>query len=184
MNKCFIVAMEDEVSGYETIFGHPILISGVGKLNSSLCAIKAINLGFKEIINIGSCGSKQHKKGELLKIGRTIEDIDVSPIFPYGNNSPSECEIIIDDKSSVVCFTTDYFFDEKQINKYSPNYIQKVESSSVFDMECFAIAKACKNHNIKFSSYKWVSDEGEFDNWQINCKIGLNYFFNEFEKNI
>jgi nucleoside phosphorylase len=40
-------------------------------------------------------------------------------------------------------------------------------------MECFAIAKVCKRFNIKFSSYKWVSDDGDGSNWKENCKIGF-----------
>jgi nucleoside phosphorylase len=41
-------------------------------------------------------------------------------------------------------------------------------------MECFAIAKVCKRFNIKFSSYKWVSDDGDPHTWKDNCKLGFN----------
>ena len=40
-------------------------------------------------------------------------------------------------------------------------------------MECFAIAKICKRFDIKFTSYKWVSDGGDGGNWKENCKIGF-----------
>ena len=48
-----------------------------------------------------------------------------------------------------------------------------IKKCDVFDMECFALAKVCKRFNLKFSSYKWVSDEGSHDNWKENCKIGF-----------
>jgi nucleoside phosphorylase len=47
-------------------------------------------------------------------------------------------------------------------------------------MECFSIAKVCKIKNIKFSSYKWVSDDGGFEDWVNNCRLGLKnlkYYF-------
>jgi nucleoside phosphorylase len=40
-------------------------------------------------------------------------------------------------------------------------------------MECFALAKVCKRFNLKFSSYKWVSDDGDGSDWAENCKVGL-----------
>ena len=40
-------------------------------------------------------------------------------------------------------------------------------------MECFAIAKTCKEYNMKFSAYKWVSDNGDGSNWKEDCKINL-----------
>jgi nucleoside phosphorylase len=48
-----------------------------------------------------------------------------------------------------------------------------IERCSIFDMECFAIAKVCKRYNVKFSSYKWISDSGDHSHWKENCKIGF-----------
>jgi len=47
-----------------------------------------------------------------------------------------------------------------------------IQDCSVFDMELFAIAKVCnKNFGIPLSSYKWVSDDGDFSKWQENCEL-------------
>ena len=35
-------------------------------------------MGYNNFINIGSCGSKNYKIGELLKVGLAYEDFDVS----------------------------------------------------------------------------------------------------------
>ena len=96
--------------------------------------------------------------------------------------------INIDSDSEFSCFTTDYFFDHNQPLKYSKNYLLQINKSSVFDMECFAHAKVCHQHNIKFNAYKWVSDDGDFNSWNVNCKIGfdnfkeifLQFFFGEY----
>jgi nucleoside phosphorylase len=48
-----------------------------------------------------------------------------------------------------------------------------IAKSDVFDMECFALAKACKQHNMKFSSYKWISDNGDGGSWEENCKVSF-----------
>ena len=44
---------------------------------------------------------------------------------------------------------------------------------SVFDMECVAVAKICKRFNMNFTSYKWVSDDGDANSWKEMCHIGF-----------
>ena len=70
--------------------------------------------------------------------------------------------------------------DKKQYKKYSKYYLSMVEDCSIFDMECYALAKVCKQFGIKFSSYKWVSDDGDGSNWEEDCKIGFKKFTEKF----
>ena len=184
MNKCFLVALGDEVGNIDMIENVPVFISGIGKLNSAVATSKLINMGYTEIINIGSCGSKKHSVGEVIKIGKHLQDIDITPILDYGYSSENEYEIISDEASIYSCFTTDYFYEENQKIKYSENYIKKINNCSVFDMESFAIAKMCKENNIKFNCYKWVSDDGGYDNWRKNCDVGFNKFKDLYLKSI
>jgi adenosylhomocysteine nucleosidase len=174
-NKVFIVALPQEVNLTKSINGFPIIYSGVGKINASIAALSAIHQGYDEIINIGSCGSVNLKTGTIVKIGQVFQDIDGTPLSKYGE-TPFEAaseQIVLDRTTLISCFTTDYFYDSKQIDKYSPSYLSMINRSSVFDMECFAIAKVCKRFNIPFSSYKWVSDDGDNNSWEENCKIGF-----------
>jgi|LakMenEpi03Aug12_release.lakeMendotaPanAssembly.Ray.scaffolds.fasta_scaffold89324_5 adenosylhomocysteine nucleosidase len=185
MSKCFLVALEEELSGLKEINAIPIIYCGVGKINASIGVFNAINLGFDEIINIGSCGSKNHKVGDVLKIGKVYQDIDITPIFDYGDNSKNEKEIIIDDNYSITCFTTDTFYDDSKNKHLSKNYLDSISKYSVFDMELFSIAQVCKQFNIGLSSYKWVSDDGGYESWKKNCKIGFDSFLKVFfNKNI
>lgn len=173
--KIFIVAVEDEVEIQDDILGYPVIFSGVGKINATMAATIASNLGYNELINIGSCGSLKIPVGEIVKIGQVFQDIDATPLDKYGATpfEPASEQIILDVKSPYSCFTTDYFYDNSQLSKYSPYYLEMIEKCSIFDMECFAIAKVCKRFGIKFSSYKWVSDSGDHSHWKENCKIGF-----------
>jgi len=173
--KVFIVAVPDEVEVQGSILNIPVIFSGVGKVNATIAAMDAFNLGYNEIINIGSCGSLHLPVGDIAKVGLVYQDIDATPLSEYGE-TPFEVaskQIVLDIKSPYACFTTDYFYDQNQLSKYSPSYLEMINNCSIFDMECFSIAKVCKRYGMKFSSYKWISDSGEHSDWKENCKIGF-----------
>ena len=48
----------------------------------------------------------------------------------------------------------------------------------VVDMEAYALAKTCRNLGKDFVSYKYISDDGNADDWEKNCSKGIK----EFEK--
>jgi adenosylhomocysteine nucleosidase len=173
MSKAFIVALREELNHLEEINGSPVFFCGVGKVNAGLGAAELINKGVSEIINLGSCGSTLHKTGEIIKVGRVFQDIDCSPICEYGHTAFQEGDpfIVLDSASTYSCFTTDYFYDHVQHEKYSSHYLRMINSCSVFDMELFAIARACQKMQVPLTAYKWVSDDGDFSQWQQNCEL-------------
>jgi adenosylhomocysteine nucleosidase len=172
MKKAFVIALPEEVNHATEIHGCPILYAGVGKLNACMATVELIQKGYREIINIGSCGSTRHQLGEIIKIGKVYQDIDCSPISNYGITPFEEHSesITLDLNSSFSCFSTDYFYDHLQSSKYSPFYLERIKNCSVFDMELYAIAKVCRKYRVMLSSYKWVSDDGDFSKWQENCE--------------
>jgi len=176
LKKCFLAAVKEELDGQTIIDGIPVIYTGVGKVNAAIAATDAIHQGFNAIINIGSCGSKKHAVGEILKIGKVYQDIDGTPICDYGLTpfEPPASFLSLDRESTFTCFTTDYFYDEKQRSKYSAPYLHMIQHASVFDMELYAIAKACAQHGISCSAYKWVADDGDFDHWSAHCKASLD----------
>jgi len=176
MSRVFIVAVPDEVNVQGEILGSPVIFSGVGKINATMAAYRAFSEGYKEIINIGSCGSLKIPSGEVVKVGQVFQDIDATPLQEYGH-TPFEAtshQIVVDALSPITCFTTDYFYDTQQRLKYSQNYLKMIDTCSIFDMECFAIAKVCKRFNTNFSAYKWISDDGDASSWKKMCHIGFN----------
>ena len=175
MSKIFIIALIDETDNASYINDTKIIYSGVGKINATIAACKAFYEGYSEIINIGSCGSLTHSPGTIIKVGSVFQDIDVRPLGEYGE-TPFESQykqVVIDRKVSTTCFSTDYFVDLSYKEKYSKEYIDMIYKCDIFDMECFALAKVCHRFGIKFSSYKWVSDNGDGSDWKENCKIGF-----------
>jgi adenosylhomocysteine nucleosidase len=176
MNKrVFIVASPLETGLAKDINGSPIIYSGVGKINATMAAYKAFVEGYDEVINIGSCGSLKHKPGTIIKVGSVFQDIDARPLCEYGEtpSEPQYKQVVLDRTILSTCFSTDYFVDLSQKEKYSSEYIKMINNCDIFDMECFALAKVCHRFNIKFSSYKWVSDNGDGGDWKENYKIGF-----------
>ena len=172
----FIIALPEEVGNISEINGAPVQYCGVGKINATIGAMQLINKGVTQIINLGSCGSRQHKVGDIIQVGKAYQDIDCTPICDYGHTAfEEESEVItLNETSPYTCFTTDYFYEIDHRDKYAPNYLRMIESSSIFDMELFGIAKACKKFEIKFSAYKWISDDGNFSDWQKNCEVAFH----------
>lgn len=176
MSKVFIVALPEEVDYASNILGCPVIFSGVGKINAAIATYKAHSYKYKEIINIGSCGSLKLKPGEVVKVDVVFQDIDCTPLSNYGETLGEKFsdKIVLNEENQInTCFTTDYFFDINQKKKYSKFYLDMIKKNTIFDMECFSLAKTCKLLNIKFSSYKWVSDDGDASHWKENCKIGF-----------
>ena len=173
--KVFIVASPLETGLAKDINGSPIIYSGVGKINATMAAYRAFVEGYDEIINIGSCGSLKLERGSILNVGFVFQDIDGTPLCEYGQTPfEHEKQIVINRFSDLTCFTTDYFVDLQQKDKYSPFYINMINRCDCFDMECYAIAKVAKRFNINFKAYKWVSDNGGDVSWEENCKIGFD----------
>lgn len=173
MHKAFIIALPEEVGHVSEIHGHPVHYTGVGKINAALAAADLAARGVREVVNIGSCGSTRHATGEILRVGRVYQDIDCTPICIYGHTgfeADSHC-IVFDPDANHSCFTTDYFFDRAQLAKYSPHYLRMLEECSVFDMELYALAKACRRYGMTLRCYKWVSDDGDHAQWLENCRL-------------
>ena len=176
IQKAFLIAIPEEVKGIDNILGSPVHYTGVGKVNAAIGAMELIQRGCTEIINLGSCGSKKHSVGEIIQIGKSYQDIDCSPICRYGLTAFEEEApyIELDPQHAGTCFSTDYFYHEQYRDKYSPDYLAMIETCSVFDMELYGIAKVCHKFNIKLTAYKWVSDDGDFAQWEENCNLAFH----------
>ncbi|NBS52687.1 MAG: hypothetical protein EBS96_08755 [Spartobacteria bacterium] len=83
-DRVFLVAVPLEVGGLQEILGSPVIFTGVGKINAASAAHHAVAQGFRKIVNIGSCGSLSIPVGQVVQIGRAIQDIDATPLCGYG----------------------------------------------------------------------------------------------------
>ena len=150
------------------LFGIPIHIIGVGKVNAAVNTYKLIQKYSPDhVVNFGSCGDlKSHRAGEVFEIGSIYDDF-------FGCVVPEHKPIVISNSPNKL-FTTDTFYDK--FATYSNTYHQNVNRCDFVDMEGYSIAKVCKDENISVSLYKWVSDDGSTKDWALNAAIGFNNF--------
>lgn len=162
----FVVALEEEFSSDK----HNVLYTGIGKINAAMSVQWLIdNFNVKKIINIGSAGGRPGKveTGRVYSIGTTVDRDWYSPdggceTFLTNNDAAQE---------SKTCFTGDSF-----VTNWNNDY-------EIVDMEAFAIAKVCNapENNVCFCCYKYISDNGNDDDWReslIKCNKTFNETFN------
>lgn len=180
MKRVIVVALKEEVCSMSNIFDIPVVVSGVGKLNAAITVGKLKREGFDHIINIGSCGSFKHSIGDIFKVGTVYHNIDATPLVEYGYTPGEESNHIVISPSDISCFTTDYFICKSKT--FSDNFLTLLGKTNIFDMEAYGFAKACADLDIKFSCYKWVSDNGNGGVWEENKNIGFEKFKFKYEK--
>ena len=166
-NILLVSATKDE-HGEDELFGYPIHIVGVGKVNATLNTAALIREYDPDyVVNFGSCGNlKDHKPGELLRVGMVYNDFYAGKLFKYIPHKMSD--------TGIKCLTTDTFLEKGE--KYHHSYEFRISKCDIVDMELYGIACACLDAGKFLRSYKWVSDNGDADKWEENAKIGFDKF--------
>ena len=161
--RWFVVALEEEFSSDK----YNVLYTGMGKINAAMSVQWLIdNFKVEKTVNIGSAGGNP-KKVEADKVYSIGTTVDRDWCFP-----DSGCTTFLTnngvDQDSKTCFTGDSF-----VTDWNNDY-------EIVDMEAFAIAKVCNapENNVQFSCYKYISDNGNGDDWRENL-IKCNKIFNE-----
>lgn len=176
LNKKYIivVALEAEVKNSNIDNFAPIIYTGVGKVNAAIKLYEAI-LKYKPqlVINYGTAGSVKGKNG-LFHIDTFVQrDMDVRPlgvlrgVTPFSNEElPKQNGIVLGTGDS---FVTDF---KKQLEGLTIVL-------DLVDMEGYALQKVSIHHNVKFQSYKYVSDSANAnakDDWEKNVAKGTMLF--------
>ena len=159
-----------------------ILYTGVGKVNATYGWTRYLseNKLPKLVVNYGTAGSSKLPIGELVDCTKFVQrDMKIEQLgfmdlqTPY--ESPNSIVILSTSKfNSInklgVCGTGDDFVDD--VSKQNL-YIQ------VFDMEAYALAKVCRNLDVPFISFKYITDnvnEHSPKDWEENCSDGVQMF--------
>lgn len=161
-----VSAVKEEVD----TLNHPILLTGVGKINATLKLTKYI-LEHRPslVINYGTSGSIIHKPGTILEIGKFIQkDMNVTELGFKNYQTPYEESIISNGKSYYICGTADTF--DTNITK----------EFDCVDMEAYSIAKVCTYFNVPYRVFKYISDSGDGKEWESNLKEGQEKFRLDF----
>ena len=156
---------------------YAILYTGVGKVNATYNLTKVLMDDYDEynlVINYGTAASKVHKG--LVDCTSFIQrDMDATPLGFKKGETPFESESSMIDFSHIknpigknlTCYTGDSFATD--LTPYD----------DVVDMEAYALAKTCRNFEIDFVSYKYITDnvnEKSANDWKENCSKGIDEF--------
>ena len=175
------VALESELPHELVPPNVSLYYTGVGKVNAAIKAtevLRGFGMGGWEpddvvVLNYGSAGSNTIPKGTLADCRYFIQN-DMNTPFGKTHETPFDSEIYPEIKeptiefgSGYVCRTQDKFEDNPQ---------------GIFDMEAYAIAKVCKIYGFDFTAYKYISDGGDIDEWEVNHSKGKELFVEQLNK--
>ena len=166
MSTSFIIALPEEAEGLK---GHSIYLSGCGKVNATIATMEAIDAGAKRIINYGTAGAVGDISGLVEVTGYVDRDMDVRPLGFRLGQTPFEEGIRIGRKGLVVGSGDSFAIGKPEIE------------CDIVDMEAYALAKTCRNLGKDFVSYKYISDDGNADDWEKNCSKGVEEFKKDLE---
>tara|TARA_B100000131_G_scaffold312467_1_gene346589 strand:- start:134 stop:733 length:600 start_codon:yes stop_codon:yes gene_type:complete len=187
-NVLIVCALEIETQGELEDWGpHDILYTGVGKVNATYSLTKrlavegSINHDARKtlVINYGTAGSRKIKKKTLVDCTKFVQrDMDVTGLGFMRGETPFEEEPHIiecynnEDFNPIgrnaTCGTGDCFVEDK-----SQYY------GEVVDMEAYALAKVCRNFDVPFISFKYITDgadDSAHEDWENNLSDGILEF--------
>ena len=171
MSRILIVsALRQELSDIDDV-----LYTGVGKVNATYKLTELLTRvygkdRFDLVINYGTAASKTYSG--LVDCTKFIQrDMDATPMGLKIGETPFDKEPSMIDFSHIknpigknlCCYTGDSF-------------VTDIQYMDVVDMEAYALAKTCRNFGIDFVSYKYISDDGNADDWEKNCGKGIEEF--------
>ncbi len=170
------VALESELPKEMIPEGVEVFYTGVGKINAAIKATEILSPAYQVyntntmVLNYGSAGSKSVPTHSLVECKVFYqEDMDGRPFSPV-KTTPFDREMypqigeepVYFGVGGYVCHTQDKFEQDPK--------------NGVYDMEAYALAKVCKIYGYDFKAYKFISDDGNPDDWEENHHLGIEKF--------
>ena len=178
-NIILFVALESELPNVNLPENVEVYYTGVGKVNAAIKATSVLSVKDSKntlVINYGSAGSKVLSKNNLYMCNKFIQaDMDARPLVNNIGETPYD-DIIYENMTSLITFNG-YGLICSTADKFQEN-----PSAPLVDMEAYSIAKVCKIFGFDFVAYKFVSDDGNSDEWKENHKNGAELFLLELRK--
>ena len=171
----FVFALEAEVADEFT--GYNILITGIGKVSATYALAKHLQQTTPSlIVNLGSAGSSQFKRGEVICCSKFIQrDMDVRGLgfqqyeTPFSNLPVLlEYGMVLPELLQGTCGSGDTF----EMNHFCDDY-------NVIDMEGYALALTAMKENIPFLCLKYISDGADglaAEDWSVNVHKAAKAF--------
>jgi len=178
MKFILFVALESEFPMEFAPRNFELYYTGIGKVNA---AFKATNILSNKnpldyiVLNYGSAGTNFLNKNTIHKCTKFQQsDIDARPLAASQGITPYD-ESIYPQIPSIIEFS-----DEGKLCSTADSF-QETPLSEIVDMEAYAIAKVCKILNFPFVSYKFISDDGNLDDWKNNHHNGIDLFLQKLK---
>lgn len=170
-----VVALADELPRNKIKSkDYNVLYTGIGKVNAANKLAQELTRmpHYKQVINYGTAGANDDSvAGDLLEVGWVMErDMDLTPLgLDKFVTSKNQKTMIATSNlnTKIVCGTGDSFARPEL-----PYHI--------VDMEAYALARVCKDFDIDFKCYKYISDTSEDEDpaetWKKNVSKGADKF--------
>ena len=180
-NIVLFVALDSELPAENLPENVEIYYTGVGKVNAAIKATSVLSVKDSNntlVINYGSAGSKILNKNHLYRCTKFEQaDMDARPLVDSIGETPYD-EMIYDNMPKVIMFDQ----DEDEYICSTADKFQENPSTPLVDMESYSIAKVCKIFGFDFVAYKFVSDDGNSEEWKENHKNGAKLFLRELNE--
>lgn len=153
------MALKGESNGIIEQQGYFVKYTGMGLISAAqICTEEILNHKPDAVFNFGTAGSTHFSVGDLIEITQFCQRGDVLP----QTNSFIRTSAITNLKTGF-CGSADFVEVAKNTNQYN-----------VYDMEAFAMAQVCRNHQIPFHCFKLItdrSDEQLKQDWKKNLEV-------------
>lgn len=175
MSTVIFVALEEEFPFKMKPKDVNLVYTGIGKVNAAITVAKYLtaNPHIEKVYNFGTAGAGDDSvAGELLEVGAVLErDMDITPLgIPKYVTQEKQVPYIYtaNRNTEIVCGTGDSFSRPEP-----PDY-------HIVDMEAYAIASVCRQFDIPFYCYKYISDTNSDEDpgkaWKENVTKGAKKF--------
>jgi adenosylhomocysteine nucleosidase len=170
MHNIVIMALPEEAPD----FAHKenVFFTGIGKVNAASKTAELIERYRPEhIINFGTAGGITVGTGMYPVTKFVQRDMQCSMLGVGPGETPFETTPVVLDLggTGLTCSTGDNFVTNPKLEI----------PADLVDMEAYAIAKICWQHNIRFSCYKFVSDQANNNassDWNTMVSAGQSYY--------
>tara|TARA_R110002012_G_scaffold31064_1_gene93646 strand:+ start:549 stop:1100 length:552 start_codon:yes stop_codon:yes gene_type:complete len=177
MRNIILIALEQEapkMADWDNVF-----FTGVGKVNAGITAGKLIERYKPEtVFNFGTAGGVSVTSG-IHEIKNFVQrDMKCCELgFATGQTPFEEGVVLLNgDIEDMCCSTGDNFVSD---------FTKEEVISDVVDMEAYAIAKACKQADVNFRCFKYISDsadENANDDWAKTVADGEEHYIKIFQQ--
>jgi adenosylhomocysteine nucleosidase len=176
MNNLIIMALPEEAP--ELAKRNDVFFTGIGKVNAASLTAELIERHKPtHIINFGTAGGITVGPG-LYQVTRFVQrDMQCFKLDAKPGETPFETTPVVLDLrgEGLTCSTGDNFITDPNLEI----------PADLVDMESYAIAKICWRRNIRFSCYKFVSDQANehaYRDWYEMMSSGQSYYMTKLQE--